>query len=144
MENHLPESFPFYSFGQVTRREPAQSAKPLAEILAGKSGVSFRLLGEPAVLLVVLFDSELDASMYTEMGNILASKLCQSLSEQGEGDLMITPPLTLGAQQLARLLRANYPYIHRSYEHLNQDTQVLIETLILPVFANGEENIGNA
>ena len=144
----LPESFSFYGFGAVARSREAEKVKSLADILTGKAGVSFRLLGDPAVLLIVLFDSSLDVSMYTEMGNILASKLCKNLSEQGEGDLMITPPLMLGSEQLAKLLRTEFPFIHRSYEHVNQDQSVLIETLILPVFVNGasgaEEHIGNA
>lgn len=135
----LPESFSFYGFGAVARAREAERVKSLTEILSGKAGVSFRLLGEPAVLLIVLFDSKLDVSMYTEMGNILASKLCNNLSEKGEGDLMITPPLSLTSEQLARLLRTDFPYIHRSYEHVDQDVKVLIETLILPV-----GNIGNA
>ena len=144
ISDSLPEGFDFYGFGQVTRSK-AKPLSALTEITAGKSGVSFKLLGDPAALLVVLFDSGLDSSMYTELGNILASKLCQSLSEQGEGDLMITPPIVVRAEQLARLSQRNIPFIHQSYEHVDQGSTVLVETLILPILVNGAEvQVGHA
>jgi hypothetical protein len=142
LSDSLPEHFDFYSFGKVLRSRQDESPAVLASLTEGKSAFSFKLLGDPAALLIVLFDSHLDASMYSELGNILASKLCQTLSEQGEGDLMITPPLALRPEQLARLSKLGIPYIHRSYEHVDQGQSVLIETLILPMTAEGQ--VGHA
>jgi hypothetical protein len=138
----LPETFPFYGMGDVSLVKNPKSTSPISALVEGKDGVSFKLLGEPAVLLVVLFDKNLDSSMYSELGNILASKLCTGLSEEGEGDLMITPPYPLKSEQLKRLASVGLPFIHRSYEHVNQDKTVLIEALILPITAEGQ--IGHA
>ena len=143
----LPEEFGFYGFGEVKHSPDVAQAKlktpeELQALLAGKIGVSFKLLGEPTALLVVIFSEGLDVSMYCELGNILASKLCQKLSEGGEGDLMITPPLLLGAPQLARLSRSGIPCIHRSYRHVDGDSTILLEALILPNEAGGQT--GNA
>jgi hypothetical protein len=133
----LPNEFPFFSVGTVARSTTAPSSERDLDFIQGKSGVSFKLLGEPAALLIVLFDRALDHSMYSELGNILASKLCQRLSEQGEGDLMITPPLMLKPEQLQRLSLTGAPFIRQSYEHAYQDKKVLVETIILPISAEG-------
>jgi hypothetical protein len=142
----LPETFPFYGLGTVSRVERGSSASPLSVLIEGKAAVSFRLLGDPAVLLIVLFDETLDASMYSELGNILASKLCQGLSEEGEGDLMVTPPLQLNSQQLSRLSRLSLSQLQLcenvAYQHVYGDKTVAIETLILPITAEGQ--IGHA
>jgi len=141
ISDSLPERFPFYSFGEVSRGDETRFTGQLD--VESKQAVSFRLLGDPAALLVVLFEEGVDVSMYCELGNILASKLCQKLSEGGEGDLMITPPLLLNEAQLRRLAHSNIPSIHRTYQHTYDNRTVLLETLILPIFTAGGDT-GNA
>jgi hypothetical protein len=135
----LPDRFTFYGYGEVSSRD---STGDLESLTANKIGVSFRVLGSPAALLIVLFENRLDVSMYSELGNILASKLCQKLSEQGEGDLMITPPVLITPTQLGRLSKMKLPFVHRSYQHLDDDRIVPVETLILPISAGGQ--VGHA
>lgn len=136
----LPDGFSFYEMGSVAQAR--SRASELRELIQDKNGVMFKLLGEPAAILIVLFDRALDVSMYSELGNILASQLCQRLSELGEGDLMITPPLVLKPEQLGKLALMNSPFTQKSYEHRDGEKAVVIETLILPLSAEGQ--VGHA
>jgi hypothetical protein len=159
----LPKSFSFYDKGQVTLsnelanelpNDPANiPAKPLE--LQNRRGVGFRIYhldDAPSAILIFLFDTNEDESMYTEMGNILASKLCQSLSEQEKSEMMISPPIQLQSHQLLRLA-SQHTGVRRVYSHsyLKNDieTSTDVETWTLPLtlatgLANGLEGpLGN-
>lgn len=133
----LPEGFRFYDQGTVAR-VAAPKVTDLLGLSAEKTAALFKLLGDPTALLVVLFDNKLDVSMYTELGNILASRLCQRLSENGEGDLMITPPLLLTEAQFLRLARVSPDFILQSYEHVNHGAVTRVDAVILPLSAEGQ------
>ena len=117
----LPQNFSFYDQGKVALRDQRDSAvEPTAPSqLEKRCGVGFRIYhldNAPSAILIFLFDTSEDESMYTEMGNILASKLCQSLSEQEKTEMMISPPIQLQGHQLVRLA-SQHTGIRRIYSH---------------------------
>ena len=96
--NLFPESFEFYHLGNVEKQLPISSVQSLE--LDGRSGVSFNLYGDTTGLIVFLFEEGLDVSTYTEMGNVLASRMATQLSIQQGWDVMISPPRFLNSAQL--------------------------------------------
>jgi hypothetical protein len=137
----LPESFGFYDLGLVQAQNI--NDKPVVPLDLEKSrGVAFRVyhLDEgPSALLIFVFEDGLDPSMYTEMGNTLASKLCKNLSEQEKLEMMISPPIQLKSAPLKRLigLGSRFGGARRGYTHsyvLNGVQQSIpVETWTLPV-----------
>jgi len=100
----------------------------------------------PSAILIFLFDANEDESMYTEMGNILASKLCQSLSDQEKSEMMISPPIQLQSAQLVRLA-SQHTGIRRIYKHAylknGIETSTDVETWTLPLANGAEGPLGN-
>jgi hypothetical protein len=99
LQDALPIAFGFYHLGHVEMNTVPESS--LAEKIAQASwaddfaAVAFRLHGERKHVLVMLFDKDLDASAYTEMGNVIASRAAMRLSETGAFDCAISPPQSL-------------------------------------------------
>ncbi|MBC7691401.1 MAG: hypothetical protein H7222_06490 [Methylotenera sp.] len=94
----FPESFTFYHLGNVEKQAPIDHVQALD--LKGRSGVSFNLYGDTTGLILFLFDEGLDGSTYTEMGNVLASRMANQLSLEQGWDVMISPPRFLTSLQL--------------------------------------------
>jgi hypothetical protein len=154
----LPQRFSFYEQGQVILQNSITSIlEPTTPSrLESRRGVGFRIFhldNAPSAILIFLFDANEDESMYTEMGNILASKLCQSLSEQEKSEMMISPPIQLQARQLLRL-SSQHTGTRRIYLHtylqngIEKSTPVETWTLPLTTAANtaantAEGQIGN-
>jgi hypothetical protein len=137
----LPQRFSFYDQGQVTLRDSLNSTlEPSAPSrLETRRGVGFRIYhldNAPSAILIFLFDANEDESMYTEMGNILASKLCQSLSEQEKSEMMISPPIQLQSHQLLRLSSQHTGtrrvYVH-TYLQNGIEKSTPVETWTLPL-----------
>jgi hypothetical protein len=147
----LPKNFSFYDKGQVSLSNEVANAPANALTspldLQNRRGVGFRIYhldDAPSAILIFLFDVSEDESMYTEMGNILASKLCQSLSEQEKSEMMISPPIQLQSHQLLRLA-SQHSGVRRVYSHRylknGIETSTDVETWTL---ANGLEGpLGN-
>ena len=124
----MPGGFSFYQLGHVE----AMADEPHEETyraLEDRVGIAFNLEGDIRGLLVLIVEQGLDLSTYTELGNILASRLATNLT--GPGEVMISPPIHLNHSQLERLMRAQQPVLQRSYIHLNKNTAVTVQTLIL-------------
>jgi len=143
----LPQRFSFYDQGQVTLQDShdsQDSTKSSLELsapsrLESRRGVGFRIYhldNAPSAILIFLFDANEDESMYTEMGNILASKLCQSLSEQEKSEMMISPPIQLQSHQLLRLSSQHTGtrriYLH-TYLQNGIEKSTPVETWTLPL-----------
>jgi hypothetical protein len=146
----LPESFGFYGLGTVELQKKVGTTETLPLDFDLLRGVGFRVYhldDAPSALLLFVFGADLDESMYTEMGNVLASKLCQNLTEQQKSEMMISPPILLKSQQLRRLAGpegkfagAGRLYLH-SYSSNGIEKSIPVETWTLP--AGSQEVVGN-
>ncbi len=102
----LPENIPFYHLGVVSRSGTIEgtSDHPMAWAdldAEGRHAFAFTLYaGEMPGTLVLLFDQGLDASIYSEIGNVMASRLADALGA------MPSPPRSLSPKGAERLLRA--------------------------------------
>jgi CheY-specific phosphatase CheX len=132
----LPERFDFYHLGEVQKTSfTVQAPKVTEEILAtieDYSAISFSLFGDIRGVLIFLFDKGLDASTYTEMGNILASQLASHLAERHGVDEMISPPILANSERVASLLKAQTDIATQSYTHVHQGNSVTVRMLIIP------------
>lgn len=148
----LPSEFTFYDLGQVSRLSAVKPPSEWNPTPEGRSALAFSLLGEQPAILLFVFDtwiaSELDPTTFEELGNVIASKLCQRLSESSGSDYMISPPSLLNEAQWTRLSQTLvtsensagfYEWLWKTGENYRK---ILIQTLILP--ATVEEQIGHA
>lgn len=119
-EGALPGKFEFYHLGEVV---PARD--PSALDLSSRSAVAFGIQGDARSLAIVLFDRALDLSTYTELGNVIVSRLASHL------DVMISPPREITSSR-ARELMATAPVIARkTYLHESDAPTAEVEVVIL-------------
>ncbi|MCM2324398.1 MAG: hypothetical protein NDJ90_14160 [Oligoflexia bacterium] len=136
----LPEGFDFYSLGTlVVAPEPTGTLDDPAE-LAELAFVAFRYSGDEQGLILTAFDRGLDSSMYTEMGNVLASRFADRLSRLSDGvGVGISPPLALEAEPARRLLQAAAQRrTERLFHHVHGNIAVPVRMIVLP-HASGTE-----
>jgi hypothetical protein len=133
---YLPNQFDFYHLGEVERCEQGDEL-----FLDDLSSVAYKINGDVNGLMITLVPQGLDLSVYSELGNILASRLATALTEKLGLDVMISSPSLLKVEELQRLLERNYQRITSTYQHRYQGTSVRVEVLILIV---PEERRGNA
>jgi hypothetical protein len=141
ISNLLPEHFDFYSLGTVDLQSKVEASETLPLDFDLLRGVGFRVYhldDAPSALLLFVFGADLDESMYAEMGNILASRLCQSLTKEQKSEMMISPPIALKSPQLKRLAGpdgkfagAGRLYLH-SYISNGIEKSIPVETWTLP------------
>ncbi len=94
----FPGGFDFYHLGQV------EALNSTSIDFEGKQAVAFQLYGDQEGLFVLLFAEGLDTSLYSELGNVLASRMSRMLSESSDTDLMISPPRLLNPLQVKKSL----------------------------------------
>lgn len=130
----LPREFEFYHLGQVEQR-PGSEAPPAGAGLLGddRLGVAFQVRGDWNGWLLLDFDRGLDSSTYSEMGNVIASQFADRLSRAGQGDVLVSPPLLVTADQAARRLGGRPPELTTGYFHVHENTVVRLR---LSVFAS--------
>lgn len=133
LANALPSHFQFYHLGEV-------EMTPLLNSFADTTSIAYRLSGEITALLVLSFAKELDMSIYSEVGNIIASRLVTQLSEEGI-DVTISSPKHLDPKQIKLLLGNKESIIRRTYAHLLKNSVIPLEATI---FAASQEGIGYA
>jgi CheY-specific phosphatase CheX len=121
----LPEPFSFYGLGEV-----APSMAPI-EIDEEAEAAVFSLSGEIRGMIAVLFDRDLDTSMYTEMANVLASRVATKLSKDDGLTAIISPPRMMKAPDVLDLVEG-HPAVFRAYTHLYQQQMIPVQLVILP------------
>ncbi len=102
---HFPDSFDFYHLGLVEKQLP-QAEEPLDQAPTPESriGFAFEVKGESRAWIVVLFDSKMDPSVCSEMGNVLASRFADRMSASEGGRVWISPPRSLAGARLTAML----------------------------------------
>ncbi len=122
--NALPPNFQFYHLGEVKiNSTPSPIQDPGA--------IAYRIYGELSAILILLFDRDLDHSIYSELGNIIVSQLSHRISTETGLELMVSSPQFLNADQLQRLNQSNCLKLSRSYGHFFQNSVIPLEAVIL-------------
>jgi len=134
----LPYELNFYHLGKVE-----QYFFPFA--FQEVNGVVFRIYGDLNAIMVILFDSNLDCSTYTELGNLLAGRWVTQIQKERKLDLMISPPQMIQPNFLEKLknrfMLSEQPIIQKTYAHMFKNFIIPIETLI---FLSPAEGMGYA
>jgi hypothetical protein len=129
----LPPHFDFYHLGEVRRLSdsPASSSSLSPVQALPCQGIAYDLYAEGAVdaVFVLLLPADLDYSTYSELGNILASRI----------STMISPPRALNSLQLETLALTaathSFNYVHER----KNSAPIELRALLLP-----GGNVGNA
>ena len=107
LKDLLTDEFDFYGNGSITLEPSSLSLPPLSENeVEGKMAAVIKVLGAEIVAMVLLFDEDLDSSMYSEVGNILASRLAGKLSQQADWKVEISAPAIWSAERVSERLPA--------------------------------------
>lgn len=115
----LPGEFPFYHLGTVTPSDQLTERASAPDLESeGLRAIAFSLYGDYRGVAVVLFEEGRDGSVYTEMGNTLASRVAGSLGPM----VMISPPIQLSPTQYSHLLSQSGPPVSRLYLHPQQNS----------------------
>lgn len=124
----LPEGFDFYHLGRI---ELDQST-PVATfaVSSDQLAVAYRLQGDVRGALILIFGREHDASVYSEAGNVIASRLATELSSRRGFDVAISPPQRLTSRQLQPLLQSGGA-IARTYVHRHGSSAVKLTAVLL-------------
>lgn len=133
----LPEGFPFYELGIVTA-ESTEKITLIENSIKNCIAIGFRIYWETDAWFIVLFPQERDASLYTEMGNILASQFATRLSKDEDQELMISPPQNISISLLKKWIKTNPPITQKTYWHLFKGKSYPLQILVLD--ADGEKN----
>ncbi len=129
----LPQGFDFYHLGRIELLADERAAALETRELEGRFAVAFAIEGEARGALLLLVDEGLDASVYSEAGNIIASRLVSSLSQSRGLELTVSPPQRLSGAQLAQLLRlAGGRAAVRDYVHRHGAQAILMTAVLLP------------
>jgi hypothetical protein len=129
----LPENFSFYHLGEISLRNPNEirQASLTLPIDDRRAALAYRLRGDLQAEVVLMLEPGLDLSMYSEAGNIIASRLATQLAEKHQIDVVISPPTRLEHEQLARLMSVTVEKIEKTYVHSYAGREILLEALIL-------------
>ncbi len=137
----FPGGFDFYDLGRVVPgQEPGDSVEDMQD---DRMGVAFSVYPmdekEPGAeglrtLLLAVFEEGLELEIYTEIGNVIASRFAGGLSKLLSEEVMITPPLTLKPAAVQRLIQMKRQTITRKrYIHSFQNKVIPIDIMVLHV-----------
>ncbi len=128
----LPEQFEFYHLGPV-HLSPSPKTEDYEWSERHAIGIAFA--GDMKALLVLLLEKHLDPSIYSELGNIIASQLSNRLYSEKGLEVLISPPVEISTQRLNQILNKESKMIRKTYVHSYKNLLIPIETLILPDIA---------
>lgn len=134
LSESFPERIPFYHLGEVALSDTRErEAAPLSD--PDLRCVGFQLQGDISGLVAILFDAGLDLSTYTELGNLLASRIATELSQRVGVDVLISPPRSLSLDRLTRILESTeQPQFRRMYFHVDGDRPgIPVQLIVAPV-----------
>lgn len=133
----LPLSFDFYEMGQIQSLLTEPEELPL-----DATGIAYRFSGDCTAWLILLFESSLDASLYSEVGNVLASQTANSLAKSEGLGVMTSPPIFLNETQVSSIRRRiQGRIVQKTYGHFSKGGVIPIHLLL---FSNLSEETGNA
>ncbi len=121
----LDQGFQFYDQGTV---RPDPSAPVTREPSLGYDSLilGYQLHGDVRGAFVLIVPGGMDADLYAELGNCLAGKWCEDLSDQ-DLDVLISSPDLLAMDGLMRLEDHSRHKWIKSFVHDLDSTQVRLE-----------------
>jgi len=128
--NALPDSFKFYHLGEVRAEDSEESPNAFYDDIHESTLISYRFEGDVKGLILVAIEKELDISIYSEMGNIIASRFANSLSRLGQ-DVMICSPTILDSKKVSQLLKFSTDNHLKTYSHLTGGASIKIRVLTM-------------
>ena len=126
----LPSSFPFYHLGQVAQLTQGTIESETELASSDLIAVAFTFQGETHGVLALLFNQDLDVSIYSEMGNIIASQMANTLQLSHGLDVSISPPRLLTHHQLKKLLSGSHGKV-RTYLHQHEGRVIPLQTFVV-------------
>lgn len=145
LSESFPERIPFYHLGEVALSDsPEPDAAAFAD--PDRRCLGFQLQGDVSGVVAVLFDADQDLSTYSELGNLLASRIATELSRRVGLDVLISPPRPLGMERLARMLQtAGQPHFRRTYLHVFRDQPTVpVQLIVVPILPSAAQIRGAA
>ncbi len=125
LSSAFPAHFPFYHLGTVELADET-TAPQAFDSFHDMRAIGYALHEERAAL-ILLFDQGLDPSTYSEMGNIIASRLSSAIS----------PPRNMEPGRVAALVRSADLVETRTYFHTHGGITVTVHALLLTAPSEG-------
>jgi hypothetical protein len=123
--DYLPEHFEFYDQGLVTRTQKSDDQFRVGQRTLG---LAYRIYGDWEGMIVLLIEQSLDLSMYSEIGNVIASRFASQL---GDGpDTLISPPMTLDPELILLYSKQNQR-VAATYQHACEGKLIPLRVWIL-------------
>jgi hypothetical protein len=132
-ESSLPKQFDFYHMGKVERL--GRSLRPEFWNLQDCAVLQFKVYSMSESLvgyLYVFIHAGLDSSVYTELGNVIASQTSKALSEDkrfGE-EFFITPPRTVTVPLVEKMVALGGDWTTLKYRHTLREHSIEVPVLI--------------
>jgi chemotaxis protein CheY-P-specific phosphatase CheC len=132
LTHSLPENFSFYHLGEITLRDRAQMQGELPTALPNddRAALAYTLRGDLQAAVVLMLEPDLDLSMYSEAGNIIASRLATQLAEKHGIDVVLSAPVRLERAQLELLATAMPEFTEKTYVHSHAGKEILLDALL--------------
>lgn len=127
----LPENISFYHLGEIALRDSVKPQKTALNSSDDRAALAYTLRGDIQAAVVLLIEPGLDLSMYSEAGNIIASRLATELADKHGIDVVLSPPTRLERSQLQLLASTTPEIAEKTYVHTYAGKDVLLETLLL-------------
>lgn len=129
----LPENFDFYHLGPVQALSEATPFVNPDEETKGTDlqGIGYSLQGDVQAAVLLLIPAGLDTSVYSELGNIIASQFADGLAKDSGCDVLVSPPRIMAKAALERLIRGSDLMAKKTYHFLDNGNVVQIEVQIL-------------
>jgi hypothetical protein len=122
LESSLPESFPFYHLGTIEANQRADEHSDLSDLQI----IAYALKGDVDAVFLVGIEKGLDSSVYSEAGNILASRLVTALAREASLDVVLSPPQILSGDLYSKLDARWETLLERDYLHLHEKNSVQV------------------
>ena len=137
----LPAQFEFYHLGQVSQNPELQTqtqGQGQGQLdLTHSTAIAFKLSGDLNATVILAFSDGLDVSTYSELGNILVSKLATELDFKSGIGVWVSPPHLLDKSQLNRFVKYPGPSIRKTYAHFTPNSVIPLEAWVFPTLAEG-------
>lgn len=142
-ERALPREFDFYHLGQIRLqpKDPWSGLELPSALLKDSMAVAFKILADSPLWLVLLVRSDMNKSLYSEVGNIIACRLYAKLNERAPsgvpgGTMPVSPPQFPSVYWLRQQIQSQPRAVYRKYLHATAAGEMTLDLLIFPVEAS--------
>jgi hypothetical protein len=127
LENSLPDQFEFYHLGTIEQNRTPETQIDWDDLLV----IAYSLKGDLDAVFLIGIEKGLDASIYSEAGNIMASRLVTALDREAGLDVVLSPPQVLSTDLYTKLNAQWRTMLERDYLHLHEKNAVWVHSRIV-------------